>query len=67
MMPEGLEDFDFDDVHVFINGKDLGKIGRLPRMPIYLGGNRAWRRSKERNPRDHAKFYRKDQIRPWIS
>lgn len=68
MMPEGLNKFDTSNIHTYItvDGQDY-EIHGFSKMPVFLGGNRAWRRSKERNPRDHAKFYRRDQIRPWNS
>lgn len=64
MMPETLQDkFDCRDFTMLINGQGVEAHDGM----FCLGVNRKLRRAKTtRNPRDHAKFYRKDQIRPWI-
>lgn len=67
-MPDDDNQFDSKDVHVYMEvDGECRELHGLSKFPIYLGGNRAWRRAKPRNPRDHDKFYRKDQIRPWVN
>lgn len=67
-MPEGIDEFDAKSVRAYIKCDDGSKIelhGWSKPFPLDIR-NRRQRRAKMRNPRDHAKFYRKDQSRPWI-